>query len=182
MAWNKKPESQSQPEPSSSDPQPSAPRVRLATLGPSIFIKGKLSGEEDLLIEGRIEGEITLKEHSVTIGRSGKVKAEIHSKNICVEGEVSGNLFASEEVIIRKSGRVEGDATAPRVMLENGAKFRGTIDMQPQGDKKPGEAGADRSSTPAESWSPSARKKRSDASAVASPPKKANPWKGGESK
>lgn len=136
MAWNRS----SSEEAPSPEPQPEASRSaptggRVASLGPSISIKGNLTGQEDLVIEGRVEGEISLKDHSVTIGGSGRVKADIYSKGICVEGEVSGNLYGSEEVIIRKSGRVEGNATAPRVTLENGAKFRGSIDMQPQSER-----------------------------------------------
>lgn len=105
---------------------------RLARLGPSISIKGSLSGAEDLLIEGVVEGEISLKENSVTVGSEGRVKADVFSKSICIEGQVEGNLFGEEQIVIRKSGRVEGNLTAPRVTLENGAKFRGSIDMNPQ--------------------------------------------------
>ena len=105
--------------------------TRTARIGPSIQIKGTLTGEEDLLIEGAVEGEVTLGRNKVTIGESGKVKADIRGSSICVEGEVKGNLFGEEQVIIRRSGKVRGNVTAPRVNLENGAKFKGAIDMQP---------------------------------------------------
>ncbi len=144
MVWNKSPEPPTGPEMPPSEPDRSARSSRLATLGPSIFLKGDLSGEEDLLIEGRLEGKITLPKHSVTVGSGGKVKADIHSKSICVEGDVRGNLFGSEEVVIRKTGRVRGNATAPRVTLENGAKFRGSIDMQPEGGKEAAAVDQDR--------------------------------------
>ncbi len=103
----------------------------VASLGPSISIKGTLTGEEDLVIEGRLEGEVALHNQSVTIGRSGRVRADVHGSSICVEGEVHGNLFGEKQVIIRQSGKVRGNVTAPRVNLENGAKFKGAIDMQP---------------------------------------------------
>lgn len=104
---------------------------RVARLGPSIRIKGSLTGEEDLVIEGTVEGEVTLGRNKVTIGESGRVQADIRGSSICVEGEVKGNLFGEEQVIIRRSGKVRGNVTAPRVNLENGAKFKGAIDMQP---------------------------------------------------
>ena len=113
-------------------PEPSA---SVARLGPSIRIKGTLTGEEDLLIEGSVEGEVTLGQNKVTIGHSGRVKADVRGSSICVEGEVEGNLLGEEEVVIRQSGRVRGNVTAPRVNLENGAKFKGAIDMQPDPTK-----------------------------------------------
>lgn len=109
-------------------------QTRTARLGPSIRIKGALTGEEDLLIEGAVEGEVTFGRNKVTIGESGRVQADIRGSSICVEGEVKGNLFGEEQVIIRRSGKVRGNVTAPRVNLENGAKFKGAIDMQPGAD------------------------------------------------
>ncbi len=120
---------------------PSASASRLATIGPSISIKGDISGEEDLLVEGRVEGAISLAHQSVTVGSGGWVKADIHGRKICVEGEVHGNLHGEEEVVIRKTGKVEGNATAPRVSLENGANFRGSIDMHPDGSTAGPKAG-----------------------------------------
>lgn len=116
---------------------PAEAGVRVARLGPSLVIKGTLSGEEDLLVEGRVDGEISLRQNRVTVGENGRVKADIFSKSICVEGEVQGNLFGEDEVVIRRSGKVRGNVTAPRVTLENGAKFKGAIDMQPGSEKKP---------------------------------------------
>ncbi len=104
---------------------------RTATIGPSISICGDICGEGDLLIEGKVEGGIRLHQHDVTVGRSGRVEADVHGKRICVEGQVKGDLFG-EEVVIRKSGRVEGNATAPRVVLEDGCNFRGEINMKPE--------------------------------------------------
>ncbi len=162
MVWNRTPERPTEPEMPPSEPDRPARSGRLATLGPSILLKGNLSGEEDLLIEGRVEGKITLPKHSVTVGSNGKVKADIHSKSICVEGDVRGNLFGSEEVVIRKTGRVQGNATAPRVTLENGAKFRGSIDMQPGGGKEAAAVDQERPSKSAQPPDSSPKKKASN--------------------
>ena len=105
---------------------------RQAVLGPSITIKGSLSGEEDLLIEGHVEGEITFKNHAVTVGKRGRVDADLNCKSIYVEGEVRGNLNGEDLVVVRKSANVKGNAVAPRVSLEDGAQFHGAIDMQPK--------------------------------------------------
>ena len=143
MAW-KNPKDAETPNSGSSAASPARSSNRLATLGPSITINGKLSGDEDLLIEGHVEGEISLKQNSVTVGRSGVVKADVYSKTICVEGEVHGNLFGDDQVVIRQSGKVFGNLTAPRVTLEDGAKFRGAIDMEPKAAKKSGSQGQNR--------------------------------------
>ena len=109
-----------------------------AVVGPSIKIKGELTGEEDLMIQGRVEGRIELKKNNVTVGKKGSVQADIYGKIISVEGEVEGDLFGEEKIIVRKSGTVRGNMTAPRVNLEDGAKFKGAIDMESkEGEKKP---------------------------------------------
>lgn len=115
-------------------PAPAGPGA-IATLGPSIIIKGDLTGEEDLVIEGRVEGEIRLTKNSVTVGKNGRVRADIHGKKVHVEGEVRGNLYGDQEIVIRASGRVQGNLVSPRVTLENGSKFKGSIDMEPKGKK-----------------------------------------------
>ena len=129
MAWNRGSEDLSTQ--AGEGPGRAVPGERVARLGPSLVVKGNLAGEEDLLVEGRLDGEISLKKNRVTIGESGRVKADVVSKSIYVEGEVQGNLFGEDEVVIRRSGKVRGNVTAPRVTLENGAKFKGSIDMQP---------------------------------------------------
>ena len=119
-----------QPQSVSRSKPPASSQSRAATIGPSISIKGDISGNEDLLINGRVQGTIELREYNVTVGSDGRVVADIHAKRICVEGEVTGDLFG-DEVLIRKSGRMEGNTSAPKVMLENGCHYRGTIDMTP---------------------------------------------------
>lgn len=100
-----------------------------ATIGRSIIIKGEVRGEEDLLIQGQVDGSVDLKEHAVTVGGDGRVKADISARIVTVEGQVEGDLRAKEQVILRSSARVQGDLTAPRVVLEDGASFRGLVDM-----------------------------------------------------
>ena len=104
----------------------------VVTIGKSIVIKGELSGSEDLTIEGNIEGKIELKQHVLTIGSHGRIRAQIFAKEVVVLGEVVGNVQASEKVVIRDNGMVEGDLVAPRVAIAEGARFRGGIDMQPE--------------------------------------------------
>jgi cytoskeletal protein CcmA (bactofilin family) len=93
-------------------------------------------GEEDLVIQGRVEGKVELKQNSVTIGKSGHAKADIYGKLITVEGEVEGNLFALEQVVVRSSGNLRGDISAPRVTIEDGARFKGSIDMEVKSGEK----------------------------------------------
>jgi cytoskeletal protein CcmA (bactofilin family) len=105
-------------------------------IGPSIVIKGSVTGDEDLLVEGTVEGTIELRKHAVSVGTSGRVNADIHAKVIRIDGEVSGDVNGSEKVVISKSGNVRGNIVAPRVTLEDGAIFKGSIDMDP-GDPVP---------------------------------------------
>lgn len=115
------------PPPPARPPAPSSP----ARLGPSLQLEGKLSGDEDLLVDGRFRGEIQVPEHQVTIGGDGRVEGEVRANAIVVEGEVRGNLTASQQVLVRASGRVHGDIRAPRVALDQGCRFKGAIDMEP---------------------------------------------------
>jgi cytoskeletal protein CcmA (bactofilin family) len=145
MVWKKPDDNPSHPEPAPAPPRPAAPPAEVrradratATVGPSIFIKGDLSGDEDLVIEGRVEGKIDLKQHNVTIGKNGRVRADVFGNTVVVEGEVDGNLFAQQQAILRQSGAVRGNITAPRVMLEDGSRFRGSIDMESKDAAKPG--------------------------------------------
>jgi cytoskeletal protein CcmA (bactofilin family) len=102
----------------------------VVNIGKSVVIKGELNGSEDLTIEGHVEGKIELRDHVLTIGPNGKIKAELNAKSIVVLGEVIGNVVASDKVDIRENGSVEGDITAPRVAIAEGAHFRGSVDMQ----------------------------------------------------
>lgn len=103
-----------------------------ALIGPSIRIKGDLVGEEDLIIQGTVEGTINLHNNVLTIGENGRIDANLHATTINVEGELRGDLFGSEKVVIKKTGDVRGNITAPRVTLEDGAMFKGSIEMDPK--------------------------------------------------
>lgn len=108
------------------------PRSRtpeLATVGRKIKIRGEVTGEEDLLIEGLLEGSVDLRSHSVTVGSEGSVKANIRGRIVIIEGKVQGDLAAEEQIVLLSSASVEGDLAAPRVVLEDGAYFRGGVDM-----------------------------------------------------
>ena len=130
--------------------RPVPPSTERATIGRSITIRGEVTGDEDLLIQGRVEGSVDLKQHSVTVGPEGQVKASIGGRIVTVEGRVEGNLTAQEQIILRKSAWVQGDIAAPRVVLEDGASFRGGVDM---GDATGGRAGASEAARPRKSAS-----------------------------
>ena len=108
---------------SAEDPSPSA------VIGSKITFKGELSGDEDLLIQGTVEGSVTLKDNQLTVGKLGKVKANLSAKNIIVDGCVEGDLIAEGHICINASSIVKGNIIAQRVTLEDGAKFRGSIEM-----------------------------------------------------
>lgn len=108
-----------------------------AVIGSKIRFKGELIGEEDLLIQGQVDGTINLKDHNLTIGQQGVVKANVIAKTITIEGNVDGDLFGQEKITIKASSQVSGNLTADRVSLEDGAKFRGSIDMDVDASKDP---------------------------------------------
>ncbi len=114
-----------------------------ATIGNSIKVTGDISGKEDLIIDGSVEGTIDFHENNVLIGEKGQVNANVIAKNIQVEGEIKGELRASEQVTIKPSGRVLGDIRAPRVILNDGCQFKGSVDMEAkQVDSDPRGTGA----------------------------------------
>ena len=101
----------------------------MASFGKSIIFKGDLSGDEDLEIEGRAEGQVQLPNHQLTIGAHGRVTAQVEAKNVIVIGHVSGNVIASERVEVQASGVVDGDIQAPRLLIAEGAVVNGSIQM-----------------------------------------------------
>ena len=111
---------------------------QLATIGPSIHIKGELTGEEGLIIDGQVEGTINLKNNDLIIARNGQIQANVYAKTITIEGKLRGDLNGKEKVIIRESGDVQGNIVSPRVVLEDGARFKGSIDMQGSEASQPG--------------------------------------------
>ena len=114
----------------------------IVNIGKSVVIKGELNGSEDLTIEGHVEGTIQLKEHVLTIGPNGRIKAQVFAKSVIVLGEVTGNVTASEKVDIRDNGSVDGDIISPRVAIAEGAHFRGSVDMQRKAGGAPPQAAA----------------------------------------
>jgi cytoskeletal protein CcmA (bactofilin family) len=112
-------------------PRADAPRsVDVATIGKSVIVKGELSGSEDLFVDGEVEGSISLKGQSLTVGPNGRVRANLEARNVIVHGRVDGNITASDRVDLRKSASLTGDISTARVAIEDGAYFKGTIDIQ----------------------------------------------------
>jgi cytoskeletal protein CcmA (bactofilin family) len=142
-----------------SEPAPAAPRpvsastADQATIGKSLVIKGEVTGSESLYIDGRVEGSINLSGNRVTVGRNGVVSANINAREIVVLGKVRGNLTASDRVDIRSDGSLTGDVVAARISIEDGAFFKGGIDIRKAGQKANGEevktAGSTESATAA---------------------------------
>lgn len=162
--WERK-----EPEKDRFEPQPvrsEAPRTAAAppafqskpahaNIGQSLFIKGEVTGSEDLTVEGRVEGRIDLKDHNLTIGPNGRVHAEIHAKTITIIGEVTGNVVADEKVDLTDSGRLVGDIRAPRIAVSDGAQFKGSVDMvQTRSEASEKQAGSQQKSMVASGHSP----------------------------
>lgn len=133
----------------------------VATIGKSVVVKGELSGSEDLFVDGEVEGSIVLRGQSLTVGPNGHVRANIEARNVIVHGRVDGDIHASDRVELRKSASLAGDIATARVSIEDGAYFKGSIDIQkpeptpPRVEAKPHTAAATApapaSSTPAAS-------------------------------
>ena len=130
----------------SSTPKPAAatagspvlPSGEQATIGKSLFVKGEVSGSESLYIDGKVEGTINLPGNRVTVGRNGQVAANILAREVVVLGKVRGNVNASDRVDIRSEGSLTGDVAAARISIEDGAYFKGGIDIRKPGDGKNG--------------------------------------------
>jgi len=120
----------------SDEPRPALRDV--VNIGKSVVIKGELNGSEDLTVEGYVEGRVELRDHVLTVGPNGRIKAEVFAKAVIVLGEVTGNVSATEKVDIRDKGSVDGDIISPRVAISEGAHFRGSVDMQRTGGSKGG--------------------------------------------
>lgn len=117
------------PETRTQEPAPGARVREAAIIGPSIHIEGDLRGEEDLVIEGEVKGTIHLSEHSLTVGTKGKIEADVYAHTIVVDGTLEGDLYGAERVAIRKNGHVRGNIISPRVSLEDGGHFKGSVEM-----------------------------------------------------
>ncbi len=135
--WEKKKDETAKPEASPLGKSPMEQLKERTIIGPSISIKGTLSGKEDLIIQGRVEGKIDLKKNNITVGKSGRIKGDIYGKVISIEGEVQGNLFGEERIVLQPSGVVRGAMKAPAINLEECAKFKGTIASDYKAGKAP---------------------------------------------
>ncbi len=114
-----------------------APKTgEFANIGKSVIIKGELSGSEDLYVDGQVEGTIELRNNNLTVGPNGNVKANVTAKGVVVQGKIEGTINASERFELRKSAMVTGDVVTQRVAMEEGAFFKGKIDVQ----KEPGKS------------------------------------------
>ena len=110
-------------------PSTTASLQHQTVLGQTAVLRGEISANEDLLIEGQFEGTISLEEHCLTVGADGKVKAEIRARQVVILGTVSGNITVREKIEIRRSGHMVGDLMAGAVAIEEGAFFKGSIDI-----------------------------------------------------
>jgi cytoskeletal protein CcmA (bactofilin family) len=102
----------------------------VATIGKSVVVKGELSGSEDLIVDGQVEGSISLRGQSLTVGPNGQVRANIEARNVILHGRVDGDVHATERVELRKTASLTGDISTARISIEDGAFFKGTIDIQ----------------------------------------------------
>ena len=114
-----------------SSPIEPAPRQTdlQAKIGKIIVVRGELSGGEDLTIEGRVEGKIALEGHHLTVGETGNIAAEVVANTVTIIGRMEGNLYAKERAELSESGTLTGDIRSPRVIIADGAKFKGSVDM-----------------------------------------------------
>ena len=104
--------------------------VEVATIGKSVVVKGELSGSEDLIIDGEVEGSISLRGQTLTVGPNGRVHANIEARNVILHGRVDGDISASDRVDLRKSASLSGNISTARISIEDGAFFKGSIDIQ----------------------------------------------------
>jgi cytoskeletal protein CcmA (bactofilin family) len=114
-------------------------RADVAHIGKSVIIKGELSGSEDLYLDGEVEGNIDLRNHNLVIGPNGRVRANVHAKDVVVHGNVNGNVTGVDRVELKKSAVLNGDINTQRIVIEDGAFFKGAIDIR-KGDQPKAEA------------------------------------------
>jgi cytoskeletal protein CcmA (bactofilin family) len=117
-----------------SRPIPTTTGGALARIGPSLHIKGEITGNEDLEVHGTVEGTVTLEERKLTVGTTAKVSADLAAREIVIYGNVKGNLRARDRIEIKKDGSVVGDLSTARIMIEDGAYFKGSIEITREGE------------------------------------------------
>lgn len=145
------------PSPRSSAATTSSSGVRSAAhIGKSLHLKGEITGREDLLIDGEVEGTVVLEENNLTIGPNGNVHANVKAKSLTVMGRINGNVRCSERVEIRRSGLLEGDLSTARIVIEDGAVFRGSIDIVRPAEPERAAPSVKKAAAPSTATSPSA--------------------------
>ncbi len=127
-------------------------RSDVAHIGKSVLIKGELSGSEDLDVDGEVEGNIELRDHSITIGPHGRVRAHVNAREIIVHGKVEGNIRATERVELKRSAVLAGDISTQRIIIEDGAFFKGAIDIQKEKEVPKAEPKKEASMAAAATW------------------------------
>jgi cytoskeletal protein CcmA (bactofilin family) len=115
---------------------PAADRADVGHIGKSVVIRGELTGNEDLYLDGEIEGNINLRDHKLVIGPNGKIKASITARDIVLHGRVEGNVSATERVELKKACTLVGDVSTQRIVIEDGAYFKGSIDIKDNKDSR----------------------------------------------
>src|SRR5262245_41336703 len=123
-----------EPLPAATTPVRGGTMEPICKIGKSIIIRGELTGNEDLTIEGSVEGKVELREHNLVVGSTGKIQAEVNAKSVNIQGEVQGNVRAMDRIEIATSGTVKGDLIAPRIIIADGARFKGSVDMEKPAD------------------------------------------------
>ena len=117
-------------------PRSLSAREEITRIGKCVVIRGELSGDEDLIIEGQVEGKVILKDHCAVIGNNGMIRGEIEARNVAVSGKVVGNIYASELAEIAATGSVEGDIETARISVVEGAFFKGSVDLRVDATKQ----------------------------------------------
>jgi cytoskeletal protein CcmA (bactofilin family) len=129
--WKKSDETPDKPKfaDNTSTPLQTPKAAERSVMGSTLTFKGEIFGEENLVIQSEVEGLVDLRDNSVTIGKNGRLKADLYGKNVTIEGKIVGNIVGFDSVRITQTGSVKGNVTSPRVTLEDGARFKGSIDM-----------------------------------------------------
>jgi cytoskeletal protein CcmA (bactofilin family) len=123
-------------------------RNDVAHIGKSVLVKGELSGSEDLYVDGEVEGSIELHDHNLTVGPNGRIRANVNAKEVVIQGRVDGNVTGTDRVELRKSAVLAGDITTQRIVIEDGAYFKGGIDIRKDQAPRREQQSAHSTSTP----------------------------------
>jgi len=123
--------------------EPRDQQTKSSRLGPSLFVKGEISGNEDLLIDGAVEGVVRLNERTLMIGPRANVRADITAGEVVVRGNLKGNILARGRIEVRNDGSVTGDLTTPQVFIEEGALFKGSIEIEKSTEKETAISGSE---------------------------------------